>query len=154
MVMDCFVCSFDIHVRLYSWLHKCNSCDIAILLFQSFLCSCSSYMVVQLAAQVQQLRHHHFLLSMSRLGGPRLEGEDTVTGPSATHYIFSFSPFFPSLAINSVFLRKTTIPSFPPSVARRCVHPSFRSVLRHSGRWQSIRLVVPLDYDPIHEWIS
>jgi len=94
MVMDCFVCSFDIHVRLYSWLHKCNSCDIAILLFQSFLCSCSSCMVVQLAAQVQQLRHHHFLLSMSRLGGPRLEGEDTVTGPSATHYIFSFSPFF------------------------------------------------------------
>src|SRR5271170_4827291 len=39
MVMDCFLCFFDIHVRLYSWLHKCNSCDIAILLFQSFLCS-------------------------------------------------------------------------------------------------------------------
>jgi hypothetical protein len=55
-------------------------------------------------------------------------------GPSATHYIFSFSPFFPSLAINSVFLRKTTIPSFPPSVARRCVHPLFRSVLRHRQR--------------------
>src|SRR5277367_3012939 len=96
MVMDCFLCFFDIHVWLYSWLHKCNSCNIAILLFQSFLCSCSSCMVVQLAAQVQQLRHHHFLLSMSRLGGPRLEGEDTVTRPMvrAPHTIYSrLAPF-------------------------------------------------------------
>src|SRR5271170_1936639 len=94
MVMDCFLCSFDIYVRLYSWLHKCNSCDIAILLFQSFcvlvlyvwlyswLCKCNSCDITI------------FLLSMSRLSGPRLEGEDTVTGPSTTHYIFSFSPFF------------------------------------------------------------
>src|SRR5437667_10083748 len=60
---------------------------------------------------------------MSRLGGPRHKGGDTVTGLSSGTHIYSEVAPFLYLAINSVF-PLILVPSFPRFAACRCAFPA------------------------------